>query len=271
MIEGAGLDYWGVLAAISKGVDPLKYVSSKKATYVQNEIASYVGESHHQPYSPGATRQIYIGAALLVIAYNLGAFFNLGMENPNGFSQSIDEYDPDATDNINQTFKFMRDWILTSYTCIQYFKNLAQVHNDGNLFMMTIYLQQLQDSHVTDTDAVIDIIKEMRLCIQDDMEQRKQADLLDAQKKADIVKAQKKADDDQKKADIAEAQKKVDIANHQARLIAQQSEAAQQHTKTTGKQNGNIKLAFDPHLQPVPPGNVALDVPFPNLAPPSSK
>jgi hypothetical protein len=47
---------------------------------------------------------------------------------------------------------------------------------------MTIYLQQLQESHVTDMDAVIDIIKVMRLCIQDDMEQRKQADLLEAQK-----------------------------------------------------------------------------------------
>jgi hypothetical protein len=103
------------------------------------------------------------------------------------------------------------------------------------------------------------------------MEQRKQADLLDAQKKADIAKTQKKADDDQKRADIAEAQKKADIANHQAKLIAQQSKAAQQHTKTTGKQNGNIKLAFDPHSQPVPPGNVAPDVPFPNLAPPTSK
>jgi hypothetical protein len=55
MIEGAGLDYWGVLAAISKGVTPIKYVNSKKSTYVQNEIASYVGESHHHPYSPRAT------------------------------------------------------------------------------------------------------------------------------------------------------------------------------------------------------------------------
>jgi hypothetical protein len=137
--------------------------------------------------------------------------------------------------------------------------------------MMTIYLQQLQESHVTDTDAVVDIIKTMRLRIQDDVEQRKQAGLLDAQKKADIATAQKKADDNQKKADIAEAQKKTDIANHHAKLVAQQSKAAQQHTKTTGKQNGNIKSAFDPHSQPVPPGNVAPDVPFPNLAPPSSK
>jgi hypothetical protein len=111
--------------------------------------------------------------------------------------------------------------------------------------MMTIYLQQLQESHVTDTDAVVNIIKTMRLRIKDDMEQRKQADLLDAQKKADI-------------------------ANHQAKLIAQQSKAAQQHTKTTGKQNGSIKSAFDPHLQPVPPGNVAPDVPFPNLTPPTT-
>jgi hypothetical protein len=38
MIEGAGLDYWGVLAAISKGATPMEYVSSKKATYVQNKI-----------------------------------------------------------------------------------------------------------------------------------------------------------------------------------------------------------------------------------------
>jgi hypothetical protein len=232
----------------------MTYVSSKKATYVQNEIATYVGESHHQPFSPGATRQRYIGAELLVIAYNLGAFFNQGMENPNG-SQSLDEYDPDATNNIDQTFKFMRGRILTSYTCIQYFKNLAQVPNDGNLIMMTIYLQQLQESHVTDTRAVVNIINTMRLCIQDDVEQRKQADLLDAQKKADI----------------AEAQKMATIANDHTKLIAQQLKAAQQHTKTTGKPNGTIKSAFDPHSQPIPPGNVAPDVPFPNLAPPSSK
>jgi hypothetical protein len=80
---------------------------------------------------------------------------------------------------------------------------------------MTVYLQQLQESHVTDTDAVVNIIKTMRLRIQDDM------------KKAAIAKAQKKADDDQKKANIAEAQKKATIANDHAKLIAQQSKAAQ--------------------------------------------
>jgi hypothetical protein len=99
--------------------------------------------------------------------------------------------------------------------------------------MMTIYLQQLQDSHVTDTDAIVNIIKKMRLRI-------KQADLLDAQKKADIAKAQKKADDDQKKADIAEAQKKADIANNHAKLVAQQSKAAQQRTKTAVKTRTEI-------------------------------
>jgi hypothetical protein len=124
---------------------------------------------------------------------------------------------------------------------------------------MTVYLQQLQESHVTDTDAVVNIIKTMRLRIQDDM------------KKAAIAKAQKKADDDQKKASIAEAQKMATIANDHAKLIAQQSKATQQHTKTTGKPNGTIKSAFDPHSQPIPPGNVAPDVPFPNLAPPLSK
>jgi hypothetical protein len=56
MIEGAGLDYWGILAAISKETDPMTYVSSKKAFYIQNKIANYVGEFHHQPYSPGATQ-----------------------------------------------------------------------------------------------------------------------------------------------------------------------------------------------------------------------
>jgi hypothetical protein len=54
MIEGAGLDYWGVLASITKSGNPTDFLSSKFAHYIINKTASYVGEMHSHPYSPGA-------------------------------------------------------------------------------------------------------------------------------------------------------------------------------------------------------------------------
>jgi hypothetical protein len=47
--------------------------------------------------------------------------------------------------------------------------------------------------------------------------------------------------------------------------------ATAQQAQPKGNQQASIKSAFDPHSQPVPSGQVAPDVPFPNLAPPSSK
>jgi hypothetical protein len=47
--------------------------------------------------------------------------------------------------------------------------------------------------------------------------------------------------------------------------------ATVQQTKSKGNQQGSKKLAFDPHSQPVLPCQVAPDVPFLNLAPPSGK
>jgi hypothetical protein len=54
MIEGACLDYWGVLASIAKDGNPTNFISSKYAHYITSKTITYVGEIHSHPYSPGA-------------------------------------------------------------------------------------------------------------------------------------------------------------------------------------------------------------------------
>jgi hypothetical protein len=112
MIEGAGLDYWGVLASITKSGNPTDFLSSKFAHYIINETASYVGEMHSHPYSPGAIRQLYIAAAILVVAYDFGLIYNQGMKDPHKFFQTLTDYEPDSSENIEMLYWFMRDDIL---------------------------------------------------------------------------------------------------------------------------------------------------------------
>jgi hypothetical protein len=222
MIEGAGLDYWGVLASIAKSGNPTRYVSSQHAHYIINEAISYVGETHSHPYSPGAIRQLYIAAAILVVAYNMGSLFNQGMKHPHEFLQTIADYDPDGNKNIEMMYQIMRDNVLKSKDCFQYFKALAGNPIKLNLLSLNLFLTQLQDANLGTPDHVITLVNGLKRQIQI---------------KKDQVKAA----------------------------------ATAQQAQSKGNQQGSIKLAFDPHLQPVPPGQVALDVPFPNLAKPSSK
>jgi hypothetical protein len=107
MIEGAGLDYWGVLASITKNGNPTDFLSSKFAHYIITKTASYVGEMHSHPYSPGAIRQLYIAAAILVVAYDFGLIYNQGMKDPHKFFQTLTNYEPNDSENIEGLFRLM--------------------------------------------------------------------------------------------------------------------------------------------------------------------
>jgi hypothetical protein len=117
MIEGAGLDYWGVLASIAKDGNPTGFLSSKFAHYITNKTATYVGEMLSHPYSPGAIRQFYIAAAILVIAYDFGSIFNQGMKDPHKLFQTLTDYEPDGNKNIEMLYRLMRDDVLRSKGC----------------------------------------------------------------------------------------------------------------------------------------------------------
>jgi hypothetical protein len=222
MIEGAGLDYWGVLASIAKGGNPTNFLSSKYAHYITNETITYVGEIHSHPCSPGAIRQLYIAAAVLVVAYDFGSIFNQGMKDPHKFFQTLTDYDPGADNNIEMLYRLMRDDVLKSKSCFRYFRTLAETPNELNLLSLNLFLTQLQDAQLGTPDHVISLVDGLKRRIQT---------------KKDQVKAA----------------------------------ATAQQAQPKGNKQGSIKSAFDPHSQPVPPGQVAPDVPFPNLVPPSSK
>jgi hypothetical protein len=222
MIEGAGLDYWGVLASITKSRNPTDFLSSKFAHYITNETASYVGEMHSHPYSPGAIRQLYIAAAILVVAYDFGLIYNQGMKDPHKFFQTLTDYEPDSSENIETLYWFMQDDILRSRSCFQYFRSLAENPNELNLLSLNLFLSQLEDAQLGTPDHVISLINGLKRQLQIQKDQAKAA-------------------------------------------------TTAQQTQPQGNQHGSIQSAFDPHSQPVPPGQVAPDVPFPNLAPPSSK
>jgi hypothetical protein len=144
------------------------------------------------------------------------------MKNPHKFFQELTDYEPDDHDNIEMLYRLMRDDVLKSESCFQYFKTLAETPNESSQLSLNLFLTQLQEAQLGVPDHIASLV--------DEFKQR-------AQIKKDQVEAT----------------------------------AAAQQAQPKGNQQGSIKSAFDPHSQPVPPGQVAPDVPFPNQAPPSSK
>jgi hypothetical protein len=108
-------EYWH--QSIAKGGNPTNFLSFKYAHYITNETITYVGEIHSHPYSPGAIQQLYIAAAILVVAYDLGTIFNQGMKNPHKFFQTLTDYDPDDNNNIEMLYRLMRDLDSRGWLC----------------------------------------------------------------------------------------------------------------------------------------------------------
>jgi hypothetical protein len=144
------------------------------------------------------------------------------MKDPHKFFQTLTDYEPDSSKNIEMLFRLMRDDILRSKSCFQYFRSLAENPNELNLLSLNLFLSQLEDAKLGTPDHVLSLINRLKRQLQIQKDQAKAA-------------------------------------------------TTAQQTQPKGNQQGSIQSAFDPHSQPVPPGQVAPDIPFPNLAPPSSK